>query len=149
MSKPLAWGAVLIILGVAVAAFGWLGRGWSPDQDDEPQIALGVRLYAEHCAACHGTKLEGQPNWKEPLPDGRMPAPPHDASGHTWHHSDGELFTITKKGLAAVVPGYQSAMPAFEGTLSDEEIRAVLAFIKSSWPQNEREYQQARNKSVP
>lgn len=149
MRKPLAWGAVPIILGVAAAAFGWLDRGRSLDPGNGAQIALGLRLYAEHCASCHGAKLEGQPNWKEPLPDGRMPAPPHDASGHTWHHSDGELFTITKKGLAAVVPGYQSAMPAFEGTLSDEEIRAVLAFIKSSWPKIEREYQQARNKSGP
>jgi mono/diheme cytochrome c family protein len=75
-----------------------------------------------------------------------MPAPPHDASGHTWHHSDEELLTITKKGLAAVVPGYESDMPAFEGSLSDDEIRAILAFIKSTWPKTEREYQQARSR---
>lgn len=131
---------------LAAAASVWLSREQSSDQDDSAQVALGARLYAERCASCHGAKLEGQPNWQEPLSNGRMPAPPHDASGHTWHHSDAELLTITKKGLAAVVPGYESDMPAFEGTLSDEEIRAVLAFIKSTWPKTEREYQQARTR---
>jgi mono/diheme cytochrome c family protein len=103
-------------------------------------------LYAAHCASCHGAQLEGQPNWQEAKPDGRLPAPPHDASGHTWHHSDRELFMITKSGMSAVVPGYESDMPAFEGMLTDEEIRAVLAFIRSTWPLQEREYQEARSR---
>ena len=72
-----------------------------------------------------------------------MPAPPHDASGHTWHHPDDQLFRITKEGVSAIVPGYASDMPAFEGVLSDEEIRAVLAFIGSTWPEREQAYQKA------
>lgn len=95
---------------------------------------MGRALYATHCASCHGTNLEGQPNWRERRADGKLPAPPHDASGHTWHHSDRQLFTLTKKGTAAVVPGYQSDMPGFEDTMSDREIRAVLGYIKSRWP---------------
>lgn len=69
-----------------------------------------------------------------------MPAPPHDESGHTWHHTDEVLFGITKHGL---VPGkygppdYESDMPAFGGKLSDDEIWAVLAFIKSHWTTRE------------
>jgi mono/diheme cytochrome c family protein len=74
-----------------------------------------------------------------------MPAPPHDASGHTWHHKDSDLFTITKRGVEAIVPGYESDMPPFEAVLTDEEIEAVLAYIKSTWPQREREYQEARS----
>jgi mono/diheme cytochrome c family protein len=71
-----------------------------------------------------------------------MPAPPHDASGHTWHHPDGVLFRITKEGPAAVVGGgYESDMPGFGDILGDEDIRAVLAFIKSTWPERERAYQ--------
>ena len=70
-----------------------------------------------------------------------MPAPPHDASGHTWHHPDRQLFTITKLGVNAVVPGYESDMPGFEGVLSDDEISAVLAFIKSTWPERARDFQ--------
>ena len=100
-----------------------------------PDLALGQRVYAQHCAACHGAKLEGQPDWRTRLPNGRMPAPPHDDSGHTWHHPDHVLFGITKHGLVPpyAPAGYASDMPAFAGKLSDEEIRAVLAYIASSW----------------
>ena len=65
-----------------------------------------------------------------------MPAPPHDGTGHTWHHPDELLFQLTKYGVQAVAPeGYKSDMPAFEGVLSDEEIVAVLSFIKAQWPE--------------
>jgi len=102
---------------------------------DPATLALGQKLYSQHCGACHGMKLEGQPSWQRKLPNGRMPAPPHDESGHTWHHTDEVLFGITKLGLVPpyAPPGYQSDMPAFAGTLSDQEIRAVLAYIKSHW----------------
>lgn len=44
------------------------------------------------------------------------------------------LFGITKHGIAEFAPsGYESDMPAFEGVLTDEEIAAVLAYIKSRW----------------
>ncbi len=103
--------------------------------ESQPVLAQGEKIYAQHCAACHGAKLEGQGDWRKPLPNGRMPAPPHDDSGHTWHHPDQVLFGITKHGLVPpyAPPGYQSDMPAFGGTLSDGEIRAVLAYIGSHW----------------
>lgn len=80
--------------------------------------------------------MQGQPNWRQRGPDGLLPAPPHDASGHTWHHGDELLFRITKFGVAKVanLNDYATAMPAFEGVLSDEEIIAVLSWIKSQWP---------------
>lgn len=80
--------------------------------------------------------MQGQPNWRERGPDGLLPAPPHDASGHTWHHRDELLFRITKYGVAkaANLKDYATAMPPFEGVLSDEEIVAVLSWIKSQWP---------------
>jgi mono/diheme cytochrome c family protein len=106
---------------------------------DPAQLALGEKIYAQHCAACHGAKLEGQPNWREKLPSGRMPAPPHDESGHTWHHPDHVLFGITKYGITPnyAPPGYQSDMPAFGDRLTDQEIWAVLAFIYSHWKTKE------------
>ena len=102
---------------------------------DAPDLMLGQRLYAEHCAACHGAKLEGQPDWRARLPNGRMPAPPHDDSGHTWHHPDAVLFGITKYGLVPpyAPPGYASDMRGFADRLSDAQIRAVLAYIASRW----------------
>jgi mono/diheme cytochrome c family protein len=98
-------------------------------------LSLGAKVYAEHCAACHGAKLEGQPNWQQRLPNGRLPAPPHDESGHTWHHPDEVLFGITKHGLVPpyAPPGYESDMPAFAGKLGDHEIRSVLAWIATHW----------------
>ncbi len=108
---------------------------------DTEKIALGEKIYAEHCAACHGARLEGQPNWQKKLPNGRFAAPPHDDSGHTWHHSDEVLFGITKHGLVPpyAPPGYESDMPAFGGKLSDAQIRAVLAYISSRWSKPVRE----------
>ena len=141
-------------VGLLAAAFAFLVGAitvalWNEgktlaDPDDGPQVAKGKLVYARHCLSCHGPRLEGQPNWQDKLPNGRMPAPPHDASGHTWHHPDSVLFGITKHGLVPgkyAPPSYQSDMSAFGGVLSDEEIWAVLAYIKSSWPSDIRRAQ--------
>ena len=105
------------------------------DSSDAAQVARGAKVYAEQCAACHGAKLEGQPHWRRRLANGRLPAPPHDESGHTWHHPDHVLFAITKNGLVPPYAprDYESDMPAFGGKLSDEDIWAVLAYIGSHW----------------
>lgn len=121
-------------------ALTFLGSAMTDDD-----ITLGKQLYAGNCASCHGSNLEGQPDWKRRLPSGRMPAPPHDQTGHTWHHSDRDLCTMTKLGVAALVPDYESDMPAFEGVLTDAEIMAVLAFIKSTWPERQRKAQARLN----
>ncbi|WP_206454522.1 c-type cytochrome [Aurantimonas marina] len=106
---------------------------------DAATVAQGQSLYAANCASCHGADLKGQPDWRSPGPDGLMPAPPHDVNGHTWHHDDETLFRLTKLGPAAVVGGgYESAMPAYAEMLSDEEIVAVLSYIKSTWPEEIR-----------
>ena len=108
------------------------------DPTDAAKVALGAKVYAAHCAACHGARLEGQPNWRQKLPNGRMPAPPHDEEGHTWHHTDQVLFGITKHGMKDYAPpGYQSDMPAFGSVLSDDEIWAALSFIASHWKTRE------------
>jgi mono/diheme cytochrome c family protein len=102
---------------------------------DAAIVARGEQLYARHCAACHGADLEGQPDWRRRGPDDRLPAPPHDASGHTWHHPDHLLVTLTREGPAALAGGsYASNMPAYGGILEDAEIVAVLSYIKSTWP---------------
>lgn len=137
-------------LGVAlVAGLGYLlfgdalprpGGAISLRPNDAQTLALGRQVYEAHCAVCHGANLEGQANWRVPGADGRLPAPPHDASGHTWHHPDETLFRITKFGVAKVanIQGYATSMPIYEGVLSDEEIVAVLSWIKSRWPADVR-----------
>ena len=109
----------------------------------------GSALYKKHCVSCHGPDLEGQPNWMERNEDGRLPAPPHDETGHTWHHSDRQLLMITRDGLAAIVPGYETDMPTFGDYLTNDEILAVLSYIKSHWPESARAYQQARADADP
>ena len=104
----------------------------------------GRALYLERCASCHGVNLEGQPDWMVRKPDGKLPAPPHDASGHTWHHSDEQLLRIVRDGLATIAPGYKTDMPAFGGDLTDAQIIAILDYVKSTWPEREREFQAAR-----
>lgn len=131
--KPIAYSCLLVsLLGACGAPPGEDPRA---DPRDAARVARGEKVYVQHCAACHGARLEGQPDWRRRRPDGRMPAPPHDESGHTWHHPDAELFAITRNGLVPpyAPPGYASDMPAFAVRLSDDEIWAVLAYIKSRW----------------
>ena len=133
--------AGIAILSILIAASLFMRREGETatfiDPSDAALVMRGKTIYASHCAACHGAKLEGQPDWRMRLSNGRLPAPPHDASGHTWHHPDKVLIDIIKNGLVpgkTAPDGYQSDMPAYAGLLSDEEVAAVLAYIKSHWP---------------
>lgn len=117
---------------------------------DHRDIVAGQSLYADNCASCHGANLEGQPNWQSLNADGVLPAPPHDGTGHTWHHEDELLFEYTKLGGAAAleirgVTGFNSGMPGSGETLTDDEIWDILAYIRSTWSKREREVQASRN----
>ncbi len=113
-------------------------------------IFRGQRLYAYSCASCHGINLEGQPNWQSPDANAVLPAPPHDATGHTWHHDNGLLFEYTKLGgkgalAARGIADFNSGMPAFDGVISDEDIWDILAFIRSTWPKRQQQFQESAN----
>ncbi|MCB0182785.1 MAG: cytochrome c [Caldilineaceae bacterium] len=100
-------------------------------------VVLGKTIYEANCAACHGMQGEGQPNWKQAGPDGKLPAPPHDSTGHTWHHPDGLLLEIIAQGGGAP----NSDMPAYAETLTQTEMEAVLAYIKTFWDARDLEFQ--------
>src|SRR3546814_13897890 len=53
------------------------------DPADQTLVGQGRAIYANQCAACHGESLQGQPNWRDRMPNGKLPAPPHDKTGHT------------------------------------------------------------------
>lgn len=138
-AKVIKIGFGLGALAVAAAALAWFFAGGAQTRPGDPfdaaQVALGRRVYGDSCAACHGANLEGQANWRTRDALGFLAAPPHDETGHTWHHPDQALFAITKQGSAALAPaGYKTMMVGFGDQLSDAEIWAVLAFIKSRWP---------------
>lgn len=146
-------GALLALIGSALpiaanAEKGIDGTLTRLADTDLAVVARGERVYAEHCASCHGVALEGQPDWRRRDANGLLPAPPHDASGHTWHHADDLLFEIVKYGPARVIddPTYRSAMPPYESILSDDDIIAALSWIKSRWPDEERKWQEEINR---
>ena len=106
--------------------------------------------YVRHCSACHGVNGEGQPNWLIPGPDGTLLAPPHDNFGHTWHHGDGYLFAVTKRGGSPfMMPGQPSGMPGFDVQMTDSEIVEVIEYIKGFWGADEREFQASVSRGDP
>ena len=139
-------GACLVMTGFATLAASAATAGEMASKanpDDSKQVARGKAVYKRFCSLCHGADLKGQADWKKRKADGKLPAPPHDETGHTWHHPDDLLFGITKYGLVPPYgpEDYASDMPALGGTLSDADIWAVLAYIKSRWPPATRKLQ--------
>ncbi|WP_254869574.1 c-type cytochrome [Thalassospira lucentensis] len=117
--------------------------------DDLKLVALGKKVYDANCASCHGRSFEGQENWRERDANGLLPAPPHDETGHTWHHPDAVLFALTKYGPSVMAGSdYKSTMPGFDDVLSDEEILASLSYVKSRWPKEIRKRHDEINRSA-
>lgn len=154
MMKSRAYVGISILLIAYIASLGVYAskRQSVPNRlnsDDLALVKAGKAVYATNCAACHGAQLEGQPDWRRAGPDGRLPAPPHDETGHTWHHPDDYLIHVVDKGIVAGVdrpPDYQGNMPAFGGVLSRADTVAVLSYIKSTWPPDHRAWQEATNR---
>ena len=116
------------ISGITVPPVPTLNADW---------ISQGEVLYGQSCAGCHGSNLEGAPNWKQAQPNGKFLPPPQDSDGHSWHHTDDLLISIITEGGDPEI----SDMPAFKDDLDQQEMHAVLEFIKSSWGPEEREFQ--------
>ena len=156
MSKNMVRATTFVMALLVAGAYWYMNAESAPaqkfvfaDASDPKLVRVGKGLYANNCASCHGANLEGQPNWREPLADGTLPAPPHDETGHTWHHPDMMLFGTTKFGGQAFAPdGFKSAMPSFGEQLSDEDILATLAYIKSRWPDEVQQRQNAGNEKL-
>ncbi len=135
------------VLAGELALHGGTGRAVHfADAGDEAAVARGAALYQGHCAACHGAQLQGQPGWQVIAADGILRAPPQNDTGHTWMHSDAELFDLVKYGTADFLPpGLVSPMPVFAGQLTDVQIEDTLAFVKSHWSIGVRAYQALLN----
>ncbi len=137
---------IIIFFVFSIMLFGFYAYTMNKDNkislmpNDASLVSLGQKIYLQNCASCHGVKLEGQKNWQTRDDEGYLLAPPHDETGHTWHHNDEYLFLMTKYGIEKIIgKKYPNNMPAYEDILSDKEIIAVLSFIKSSWPKKIQE----------
>ncbi len=141
LRRSFAWPIALVLAVLAIVVAWAYGKA--------PDLRRGVALYAQHCASCHGARLEGQPDWQKAGADGVLPAPPHDETGHTWHHDDAMLTDYIRRGGQAVLDdmgvAMTSGMPGFDAVLSDGDIAAILAFIKSQWPSRIRAIQAERS----
>ncbi len=138
--------AIFIGVGITVGSIYW--DRWSnesataADHANPAQVALGHTLYDQHCAFCHGQDLAGKPGWDGDYPTGGRPPLPLDGSGAIARLGDRDLFDITKfGGQPFSPPTYKNDMPGFEGRLADADIWAILAFMKSRWPEEVRERQ--------
>ena len=126
--------AAAVVAGLAAPALAEGGPHFA-NADDVATVQQGKKIYLGRCANCHGRNLQGQPLWQLIDQFAGRRAPAHDETGHTWQHSDEDIFHMTKYGrYAATPPAQVSYMPPFEDRLSDDEILAVMAFIKARWP---------------
>lgn len=142
-AKPVLFGMLIAAVSASAVIYVYSRSSGTSSTDllrygDTTTVTTGETIYGAHCASCHGVKLEGEPKWQSPNADSTMPAPPHNERGHTWHHTDRILFDLTKYGVGKFVKleNYKSNMPAYENVLSDDEIIAVLSYIKSTWPED-------------
>jgi mono/diheme cytochrome c family protein len=117
---------------------------------DSNLVKYGHALYEQYCASCHGANAEGAPNWQERDKNGELPAPPHNAEGHTWRHSDADLYMMVRKGWRDPFNKTKRlTMPAFQDVLTPEQTRAVITYLKSVWTPEEREFQLEESKDHP
>ncbi len=135
--------ASLILLLAAACAPGDPGSTIKGVTYNAQQIAEGRTYYEQTCAACHGVNGEGQfPDAPfEPDETGRLGAPPHNPTGHTWHHSDELLLRyVTDGGFAD--PNNFYTMPRWDGLYTRDQAALIIAYIKTMWTEEQRIYQQ-------
>jgi mono/diheme cytochrome c family protein len=105
-------------------------------------VAEGRALYLQYCASCHGVEGEGQPNWQKPNQLGELPAPPHNSEGHSWRHSDADLFGMISDGWRDPFNRTKRlTMPAFKDLLKTQEIERVITYLKTLWSPEQRQFQ--------
>ena len=125
--RSIAVAAFAIAAALSVLAACGGGPAAYPVRPTDSLVAQGRPLYATNCASCHGDATT-----RPPL----NTAPTHQADGHTWHHPDRLLVQWVLDGVPL-----GTVMPKWRGKLSEDEARAVIAYIKTFWPEEIRDRQ--------
>jgi mono/diheme cytochrome c family protein len=99
----------------------------SPFAPDSASLARGKQIYEQSCVSCHGVSGRGE----GPLAPSLRPRPADFRAHMEAGHTDGELYNWLSKG----VPG--TAMPAFEGQLSEADRWHVINYIRGFAPQTQ------------
>jgi mono/diheme cytochrome c family protein len=110
----------VIFVPATPASFHRSTSGYSVDS-----IAQGGQLYAQHCAACHGSDGKGQ----TALGRQQIVWPPNLSGPLLWRRADGDLFWRIRHGVTDRQG--RSTMQAFGGQLDVAQTWAVLDFLKA------------------
>ena len=97
-----------------------------PAPESSLLLAFGETVYAKHCASCHGADGHGMP------PD----YPPLAANPSIQMQSAvNPIRMVLNGGFPPGTPGNPEpyGMPPFAQTLSDDEVAAVVSYIRGAW----------------
>lgn len=122
----------VLVLLVAALLFASCGGALTQPKAPSPDelIQSGAGLYQANCQVCHGGATGGE--LKE-IP------PPHNANGHTWQHADQQLTDMVLNGISFSLE--EQKMPAFKYKLTEGDVKAILAYIKTWWTEEQRAWQ--------
>jgi mono/diheme cytochrome c family protein len=115
-------------------------KGANPVPLTDANLVAGIDLYGQHCAICHGT-AKGEAS-ASPIAKGEYPAPPQLATNGVEDDPEGNSFWIIAHGIR------WTGMPAWRGTLNDEQIWTLALFLKHMDklpPAAEQAWQNVRN----
>ena len=115
-------------------------KGPNPVALTDANLIAGIDLYGQHCAICHGT-AKGDAS-ASPIAKGEYPAPPQLATDGVEDDPEGDSFWKIAHGIR------WTGMPAWRGTLNDEQIWTLALFLKHMDklpPAAEQAWQNVRN----
>ena len=125
---------LILTLFILLSNLSYSDNYYPITRDSELMIARGKIAYQNNCLSFHEVNLAGAENWKGLDEYGHRKAPPLNGTVHTWHHNDKILHTSIKYSLVGIVSDYGGKVTCFGDNLNDKDIDAILAYIKSFWP---------------
>lgn len=108
-------------MNVALALLVLAAPGWATG--NPARLAKGKQVYQQACALCHGQDGGGNPEWESAV----RPVDFRDCG--TTAEATEQWETIVGKGGPA--RGLASVMPAFADAYREEEIAAVVAYLRT------------------
>jgi len=117
--RGISWWVLCMVMVLAAIQLAGIASGAG-------DVAKGKAKYQELCASCHGASGKGD----GPAATG-LPTKPrnHTDAAYMTKLKDQQVFDFIKKGGQAM--GKSPLMPAWGGQISDEQIRDIVAYIRT------------------
>jgi mono/diheme cytochrome c family protein len=97
-----------------------------PPTSDQPAMKMGAKIYADECSGCHAANGTGSAGLFPPLASSALVQQIDPTS----------LLHVVLRGARSVATDHEptaAAMPQFAWLLKDDEVAAVLTYIRNSW----------------